>query len=385
MGILQIKDFKSHIQAFEKREWTTHFSRILLKGPRCCLVSEVEVNAFWDRNWWSGLLEYAIPYVKLETRGGWGRIRLCFWRSFLNSVMLFRTWRHILLFKDWFDNAIYGWLKELDNISHIWVKIGRVSVVEQIFSSNEGLQCRFKLSMAIINLTSPQVQESLTKFWHEACTRPYGIVWHDAWKTAPCWLLRRSMSPGCFSWCSLLIPWKSKITKTQSEVSNEYQIRWFKLLDNYLHQDLPENEPTTISTTKKCTTVEDPVAETNFKAAVRWLILTILRSLWHFCVQELPEIELVAITSTTKQCTSVEDRVMETNSKAAVRGLIHIVENPAISDAHMNPEIIWKPRGGRSLNNTVFHGRRERGIKGVADCSSFHTSSIDTRGSWSCS
>ena len=86
--------------------------------------------------------------------------------------------------------------------------------------------------------------------------------------------------------------------------------------------------------------VEDRVAETNSKAAVRGLILTILPSLTHFCVQELPEIELVPIASTTKECTSVEDRVMETNSKAAVRALIHIVKSPAISDAHLNPEIV---------------------------------------------
>ena len=152
---------------------------------------------------------------------------------------------------------------------------------------------------------------------HEA-----SICWHDACKTAPC-LLRRTMSPGCFSWCSLLIPWKSKVTKTQSEVSNAHPIRRCKLLDNYLRQDLPENEPAT----KECTTMEVPVTETNSKAAVRGLILTILPSLWHFCAKELPEIELVPIALATKECTSVEDRVMETNPKSAVRGLIHIVEN----------------------------------------------------------
>ena len=42
----------------------------------------------------------------------------------------------------------------------ICVIIGRVRVVEQIFSSNKR---RYKLSVAIINLTSPQVQESLTR------------------------------------------------------------------------------------------------------------------------------------------------------------------------------------------------------------------------------
>ena len=93
--------------------------------------------------------------------------------------------------------------------------------------------------------------------------------------TASCWLLT-TMSSGCFSWCPLLISWKFKSTKTQSEVSNEYQIRWRKHLDNYLRQDLLENEPPVISTTKKCTTVEERVTETNSKAAVSGLILTIL-------------------------------------------------------------------------------------------------------------
>ena len=99
------------------------------------------------------------------------------------------------------------------------------------------------------------------------------LEWHDGrCKIAPCWLLT-TMSPGCFSWCSLLIPWKSKVTKTKSEVSNEYQIRQCKLLDNYLRQDLLENEPATVSTTKECTTVDDRVTERNSKAAVGGLIL----------------------------------------------------------------------------------------------------------------
>ena len=50
------------------------------------------------------------------------------------------------------------------------------------------------------------------------------------------------------------------------------------LLDNYLRQDLLETEPTIVSTTKECTAVENPVTETNFKAAVRKLI-PILQSL----------------------------------------------------------------------------------------------------------
>ena len=57
----------------------------------------------------------------------------------------------------------------------------------------------------------------------------------------------------------------------------------------------------------------------------------------------MPEIELAIITATKEsRCTPVEseDRDMETNSKAAVRGLNHIVENPAFSDSHLNPEIV---------------------------------------------
>ena len=55
------------------------------------------------------------------------------------------------------------------------------------------------------------------------------------------------------------------------------------------------------------------------KQWVDWLLLSYI-SLTHLCAQELPEIELVPIVSTTKESTSVEDRAMETSSKAAVRG-----------------------------------------------------------------
>ena len=156
-------------------------------------------------------------------------------------------------------------------------------------------------------------------------------------RPSSCWL-PTTMSSRCFSWCPLLTPWKSKITKTKSEVSNEYQIRWSKLLNNYLRQDPLENEPMIVSTTKECTTVEDRVTETNFKAAVRGLNIIYAISLTHIimiCVQELPEIELVAIASATKESTPVEDRVMDTISNAAVRGLIHTLEIPASSLTHI--------------------------------------------------
>ena len=114
----------------------------------------------------------------------------------------------------------------------------------------------------------------------------------------------------------------------------EYQIRLCKLLDNYLRQDLFENELALVSTTKECTTVEDRVTETKSKAAVRGLVLFILRSLTHImiCDQELPENELVAIVLATKECTSVKERVMETNSKAAVS---EINSFPPISLTHI--------------------------------------------------
>ena len=84
--------------------------------------------------------------------------------------------------------------------------------------------------------------------------------------------------------------------------------------------------------------MEDRVTETNVKAAVRGLNIIYAISLTHIimiCVQELPEIELVAIASATKESTPVEDRVMDTISNAVVRGLIHILEIPAISLTHI--------------------------------------------------
>ena len=60
-----------------------------------------------------------------------------------------------------------------------------------------------------------------------------------------------------------------------------YQIRLYKLLDNYLRQDLLENELALVPTTEECTTVENRVTETNSKAAVRGIrgLLFILPSL----------------------------------------------------------------------------------------------------------
>ena len=59
------------------------------------------------------------------------------------------------------------------------------------------------------------------------------------------------------------------------------KIKWSKLLDTYLHQDLLENELALVSTTKECTTVEDRVTETNSKAAVRGFDSYLAISLTH--------------------------------------------------------------------------------------------------------
>ena len=114
----------------------------------------------------------------------------------------------------------------------------------------------------------------------------------------------------------------------------------------YCIQDLPKHELSIVSTTKECIPVEDRVMETNFKAAVRGLILILpgpAISLTHICIQELPLLESeLAIISATKECTSVksEDQDMGTNFEAAVRGLIYIVEIPTFSNAHLTPEIV---------------------------------------------
>ena len=56
------------------------------------------------------------------------------------------------------------------------------------------------------------------------------------------------------------------------------KIKWCKLLDTYLRQDLLENELALVSTTKECATVEDRVTETNSKAPVReWFLSCHLR------------------------------------------------------------------------------------------------------------
>ena len=61
------------------------------------------------------------------------------------------------------------------------------------------------------------------------------IVWHDArCKTAPCWLLRTTMSPKRFSQFPLLVSRKTKVKETKSKVSNEHQFRLHKPLENRL-------------------------------------------------------------------------------------------------------------------------------------------------------
>ena len=123
--------------SFEQRDKQLTLGRILVKDPRSRLVPEAEVNALlrptlvvwvtrvvWDMD--EGTI------CELETRCGRGSIR----RSLVSEiwvVMSLWSWRtSILLIKDCFDNV-----KELGNISSICVKIWRVSVVEQIISSNK--------------------------------------------------------------------------------------------------------------------------------------------------------------------------------------------------------------------------------------------------------
>ena len=176
---------------------------------------------------------------------------------------------------------------------------------------------------------------------HEACMRPVvtSLLWHDAWwKTAPCWLPTTMSS--CFSWCTLLFPWKSRNTKAKSEVSNEYQILLCKLLDNYLRQNLLENELALVSTTKECTTVGDRVTETNYKAAVRGLVLFILPSLdthhdlrpgtaWKWTSSDrLGNEGMYLCGGYNFQCGG--ERIDS-----------YSLDSCPLSDAHLNPGIVW--------------------------------------------
>ena len=141
------------------------------------------------------------------------------------------------------------------------------------------------------------------------------------------------------------MPWKFKVTESNTEVSNESEHCANFLTINCV-QDPTKNELSIVSTTKECTSVEDRVVETNSKAVVRGIILIAPGppfSLTHICIQELPVPEnKLGIISATKECTSVEseDQDMEINLGAAVRGLIHIMEIPASSDAHLNSEVV---------------------------------------------
>ena len=101
--------------------------------------------------------------------------------------------------------------------------------------------------------------------WH----LPLPGVWH--WHVVRLHLALRTMSSGCFSWCPLLMPWKFKVTETNTEVSNKYCAN-FKFLTINCVQNLPTNELSIVSTKKECTSVEDRVVETNSKAVVRRLI-----------------------------------------------------------------------------------------------------------------
>ena len=113
------------------------------------------------------------------------------------------------------------------------------------------------------------------------------IVWHDAQcKTAPCWLLRTTMSPKRFSRFPLLASRKNKVKETKTKVSNEHinscSTNLLKI-DCVQEPSVTENEVVTVSATRECISVEDRamrVMETNPKAAVSELFL-ILPYLWH--------------------------------------------------------------------------------------------------------
>ena len=102
--------------------------------------------------------------------------------------------------------------------------------------------------------------------WHVTLivTSSMTLTW--CMQFAPCYWLLRTMSSGCFSWCPLLMPWKFKVTETNTEVRNEHCANFLTI--NCV-QDLPTNELSIISTKKECTSVEDRVVETNSKAVVR--------------------------------------------------------------------------------------------------------------------
>ena len=189
---------------------------------------------------------------------------------------------------------------------------------------------RFKLSVtvAIINLTSPQVQELLTRslrhcpdMWpawglHEACDISIVDMMHARLHLA-CYdqLCRPDVSLGAHS--SFLGNLKLR----------RRNLRWAMSIKsdgaNFL----------TITCGRICLKMNQRSSRQRrsvprwggelrrqiLKQWVDWLLLSYI-SLTHLCAQELPEIELVPIVSTTKERTSVEDRVMETSSKAAVRG-----------------------------------------------------------------
>ena len=113
------------------------------------------------------------------------------------------------------------------------------------------------------------------------------IVWHDArCKTAPCWLLRTTMSPKHFSQFPLLASRKTKVKETKSKVSNEHinpDCTNLLTIDCVQEPSVAENEVATVSATRECISVEDRamrVMETNPKAAVSGFFL-VLPYLWH--------------------------------------------------------------------------------------------------------
>ena len=202
------------------------------------------------------------------------------------------------------------------DISPICVKIGRVSVVEQIFSSNKRFITAIQVERAIINLTSPQVHVSLTRGGGYAmlCVN---LVWHDGRHLAGYWqLCRPDVSRGAL--CSFFgnlkvrrrnLRWAMSI---KSDDANFLTITCVRICLKMNQQSSRQRR----SVPRWRTQLRRQILKQRWED---WLLLPSI-SLTHFCAQELPEIELVPIVSTTKEYSSVEDQVMETNSMAAVRG-----------------------------------------------------------------
>ena len=193
--------------------------------------------------------------------------------------------------------------------------------------------------------------------------------------------LRTTMSSRRFPWLPLLIPKKFKVKKSKTVVSNEHQIR----LQTSWHITASRNcLRMNLRTSRQRTNVS--LWRTEFWSRIpgrRW-------EDWFILSCHLSDAHLHTGTGWKRTsdrlgnggayfCRAWGPRYGDEFQGGGER----IDSYPTLSDTHLNPEIIWKVPRGHSLNSTVYHGLRETGLKGVAVCSSFHSSPVDTRGSWS--